>query len=466
MIDILGIIVLGYVIVAGFLLNHIIEKTWVSPIFLVNIWVAIFILGDAVYTFSTKEFGPGEFERFSTDFNEVGTVSLVWSVALTSFYIAYFLLRNKRKKIREISKENMRYNVNFRITKFLFVITLIISMLALLYMVSNALSMGYSLVEVTQLRNKWFSDGGGILLTLIQSFKFALLVYIFSAIVNKKVKRKNIAFLIVLTLLIDLFLGTRSNFIYGFLLPLLIVIHQFYKQISIKKLAVLGIVIFLFIGVFYRTIARDQYFQSNENQSISNIVIENFSSMPHFFWGGFEASSFDGAIDVLRKYPNQSEFLYGESLIKGLSAPIPRSLWDNKPRGGGNAIYTQTFYPEFYGEIRSEYSVSFIGELYMNGGIIFVVVGFSIMGAILGAIYKILFLNGRNVFYILLYSLIISRTYSLFRGDFYNFFGQLFIGLLNLFLVFLFYKIISEIILNKEGSLDSRQINSGRGFKY
>jgi len=472
MFDLLGVILLGYILLLGIILNRLLEKTWITPPFLLVAWVGIFIFGDAIYMLFSKDYGPGEFERFSLNSNEVGIVSVIWSSALISFYIFYFLSRSNAKKLFNKKLLRFKYQItNLGGARFILVISFIISLCALIYLILNAFSLGYSLSQVTNLRNKWFSDGGGILLTFIQSFKYALLLYIYIYFLNKKESKKILILLVLITLSIDLFLGTRSSFIYGFLLPLLIVTNNIYKKIRLNQLLVISVIIVITIGLVYRTISRDQFFQSNLHQSISEILIKNMQSFPKFFWGGFEASSLDGAIDIIRKYPQEAEFLNGLTLVSGLVSPVPRIIWENKPRGGANYIYTNTFYPTFYGQIRSEYSVSFLGELYMNFGIIGVWLGFGIFGLFMGFLYNFLIIKGRESIFILIYSVVVSRTYSLLRGDLYNFISQLFISILNLLVILSIYLILCNFFLkgkffdsksSLESSINRESIIKGR----
>jgi len=61
--------------------------------------------------------------------------------------------------------------------------------------------------------------------------------------------------------------------------------HKSYKKISIKKVGLITFAIFVFVGVVYRTIARDQFFISNQGGDLSKLIIANLKTMPDFFLG-------------------------------------------------------------------------------------------------------------------------------------------------------------------------------------
>ncbi|WP_047390412.1 O-antigen polysaccharide polymerase Wzy [Exiguobacterium sp. ZWU0009] len=455
MFDILSALLFTFVVISGLILSYKLEKDWSSPIFLVLIWVLIFIVGDVWYSVYSKNYGPGESVRFFLSENQLGTASNIWMMATIMMLLGYYINNNIWDQIflsKKINKVDQNFNDFSRMlsaSKVTLSISFVITLVTLIYISLSTLKLGYTLTEVSQLRNNIFSNGNGYLLISVQMFKYAILFWLFYYIKfnkdnndKKSINIVNVILIIFVSLMIDLFLGTRSSFVYGFLLPLLILINTHYRKIKLKKLLFLGIFIFIFIGIIYRTIARDQYFLANKGGDLKSLLIENLMSAPDFFWGGFEASSFDGAIDIIQKINFSNYYLYGKTFIDGLTSPIPRSIFENKVRGGGNYLYTTNFYPDFYGEIRSEYSISFLGELYYNGGLIFVGIGFLILGIFLSVLKKVNLLYSNSVF-IIFYGVIISRVYSLLRGDFYNFISQLFISIIcltTILLIMRFFK--------------------------
>ena len=313
MFDISTIILFTLIVSLSLIASYKIEKDWTTPIFLVLCWIFLFIVGDSWYTLYSKEYGPGSHTRFILQTNQLGIVTLIWTTAVIFLLVGYsttsiFFKKTLNKKLKDLndSKQSVISKFSYDLSTLLLLFSFVVTTLSLIYISLLAMKEGYSLNEVSQLRNKIFSDGGGYLLLFVQTFKYATLIWVYYHIKSikidgKKINYRYILFLITISLSIDLFLGTRSSFAYGFLLPLLIIMHKSYKKISIKKVGLITFAIFVFVGVVYRTIARDQFFISNQGGDLSKLIIANLKTMPDFFWGGFEASSFDGALDIIDK---------------------------------------------------------------------------------------------------------------------------------------------------------------------
>lgn len=89
---------------------------------------------------------------------------------------------------------------------------------------------------------------------------------------------------------------------------------------------------------------------------------------------------------VLDKVPETSPFLLGESLLSWVYAPIPRSLWENKP-----VALAFRFRHEIYDLPYTEtsgYPPGVVVELYWNFGLAGVLIGMFILGVLLGAVYR------------------------------------------------------------------------------
>jgi oligosaccharide repeat unit polymerase len=80
---------------------------------------------------------------------------------------------------------------------------------------------------------------------------------------------------------------------------------------------------------------------------------------------------------ALEHVPDRHPFMYGETILVELLNPIPRFLWEGKPVGFG-AIYAEWHGANPLGG-GPTFSPGIIGEMYINGGILGVVL-FSILG--------------------------------------------------------------------------------------
>src|SRR5256885_7581077 len=81
----------------------------------------------------------------------------------------------------------------------------------------------------------------------------------------------------------------------------------------------------------------------------------------------------------------QVDYLYGRSLWEGVLATIPRALWPDKPVFGGSPALVS----EMTGLTLSDstsFGVGNVMEFHINFGIAGVVVGFLLIGVLLGAL--------------------------------------------------------------------------------
>ena len=83
-------------------------------------------------------------------------------------------------------------------------------------------------------------------------------------------------------------------------------------------------------------------------------------------------------------------------------------------------LFTKTFFPQFYYPNNVEVNVSYVGEMYLNFGLLGIIVGMVILSSILGIMYKKFIVN-RSIIAFFIYSITIVRVISLIRGDVFNF---------------------------------------------
>ncbi len=412
---------------------------WTNPIVIIGGWVFFFIIFDALYILISRTFGPSDFTRYPIEDFEIAQSLLLWFFSFFFFVIGIILSKyiigfsHSKYSLDHIPKK--RKNI------FLIIVASFFTLLGFLLIFRKVHNMGYLISDMPQIRNLIFQDGG-LLLILIQFLPIALLLYLGDKFIRGERIKISILLAILISSIISLSLGSRSILIYGFILPLITMYHLLYKKIQIKKIFFIGIIAILLIVVLYRTLSRDIYFQRNINISTQEVLLNNFTSLPTFIWGGFEVSSLDGTIDVIRK---TDEFIMGKSIINASVSFIPRSIWADKPLGGGNAIYTSTYYPSFYSSMNAEYSISGVGDLYLNFSY-FGIVFFIIFGFFYGLLYyimkKMLINNNQmSTLFVLIYSLFIYRFFSFLRGDLFNFIGQGVATMLPLIIIAVIYLI-------------------------
>jgi hypothetical protein len=413
------------------------RTNWTHPIVLITGWQVVFIFFDAVYTILTGVYGPGEFNRYLLDPN-VATLAIVgWALlylaTMTSFGVLSVGSSSDASENGSLALRLPVGSSDEKVWRIALGCTLPLAFLiSVATIVFIARSNAASMYDVWANRNLIFSDGGGVLLIGTQVFRYALLVWLALRWRAGASTAKGVFYsLVLVALLLELALNSRSSVVFGFFLPLLVVYDRYASALSVKKILVVAFAVLILFGVGYRTIARDQFFETNQGLSLPQLLVQNVTDLPSFFWGGFEAASLDGTIDILDKYRHTR--LSGETLFNAMSAPVPRPLWEEKPRGGANTEYTEAYYPSVYGAVRTEYSASLAGELYMNFGFAGMVLGGVLLGIWLRML-KSLHDSG-SVFALVVYGVAIGRTFSMLRGDAFNFVGQLFSSLLALFVV-------------------------------
>ncbi|WP_034680299.1 oligosaccharide repeat unit polymerase, partial [Caldalkalibacillus mannanilyticus] len=143
-------------------------------------------------------------------------------------------------------------------------------------------------------------------------------------------KKTSFCFIVLSFLMLALF-GGRGNALFGIFLPYIIVYHYLYKNIRLFKLG-----LFLIFGLLFT-------FIWGLLRSTGELVVSNdgFSETLK------EVARQTGVADTIpslvsKLYYGQLEFLGGQPLINIFFAPIPRGLWENKPRIDETGIVGQS----------------------------------------------------------------------------------------------------------------------------
>ncbi len=113
---------------------------------------------------------------------------------------------------------------------------------------------------------------------------------------------------------------------------------------------------------------------------------------------------------IINAVPNTVPYLYGESLYGWLVAPIPRSMWRDKPMWiEMPVLIMQTVFAGQDAKGANSIPPGLIAELYMNFGWVGVCVGMFFAGMALRFIFLIFDPLQSNAFAMLIYTIIVSR---------------------------------------------------------
>jgi hypothetical protein len=184
-------------------------------------------------------------------------------------------------------------------------------------------------------------------------------------------------------------------------------------------------VIALLFFVVARVATRDSVYQNQGGATGGSVLAlagEQLRSLPQSTLGAKDAVPYDSMTMIVRARDRGSlDLQLGRTYVPILTFPVPRFLWPDKPLGG-NAFFTERYYPGFFGESRgerTETSISFAGETYMNFGVGGVAIGFFVLGFALSAGYRRLAAR-REVWAALLYAMTLGYVVTLMRGDAFN----------------------------------------------
>jgi hypothetical protein len=158
------------------------------------------------------------------------------------------------------------------------------------------------------------------------------------------------------------------------------------------------------------------------------------------------ASEYDAYLDIIQIFPAQLEFQHGKTLLSCFALLFPRILMPNKNdfiTGGG-------FYKEIkhLDHIRVGVRLTLLGEMYMNFGLLGILISIIILVVFLALIKKFFFsaMNTNNFIHFLITSVFLSMSRGFLAGDTATAFASSFYNLL--FLIFF----ICIVVLMKKRS--------------
>jgi hypothetical protein len=213
--------------------------------------------------------------------------------------------------------------------------------------------------------------------------------------------------------------GGRAALLTGLLLPVLVVVHYAHRRIGpamAAAMAFLGVLVLVVLGA----LLRDSQFSRVAGQGPLGLVRPRMSNLHESLVGGVEAIPFDSLVRLIgaRRFDDLA-WQGGDTYRAILTWPVPRMVWSDKPAGGGNTWFTQTYVPRFYGDAKVESSVSFIGESYANFGWVGVVLGSVLFGILIGLVHTRLG-GSAGAFSLPLYAVLLGFMLPAFRGDAYH----------------------------------------------
>lgn len=222
-----------------------------------------------------------------------------------------------------------------------------------------------------------------------------------------------------------------------FFVVLLMIYHYCVKTLSIRKAAAISVGLLLLLSWFGEM--RSSHIQAKENSflGISKIIEGSY-------WMDIGKTSV-----IVNSFPEKLEYLNGSSFLLFVLAPIPRTIWPEKPSVRisyfvGESVYNR---PDNAG-----IPPGFIGESFMNFGHLGVGVCLFLLGALMARIYTRYSNDQRPMVRLYYVYLVIILMFILLTVDFTA-------AVVQLIIVSLLIYILSKLLVPK---ISSRAIVNGK----
>ncbi|MCE3221734.1 oligosaccharide repeat unit polymerase [Vibrio diabolicus] len=283
--------------------------------------------------------------------------------------------------------ENMRGNINLKILSVILLTILIV----IFYIVKAGGVDALIYLRSMKDENRITSQFGGELIFLSKLILPVSFFIIYSYLFGAKVSSR-LLFLLIITAIASNFLltGSRSSILY-FLIFLLMIYYHCRERIRIDY-AIICVLAALFIFS-----AMTQIRESGEEAKVEISLIDSVTNISNKM-SERTIGYINGAYSVLAFVPGKSDYMYGGSYIALLAAPIPRSIYPNKPIGLGkrNAI-------ELYERDDTAIPPGYVAESFWNFGYYGIFLVAAVWGVILKSLYYFYLTNRDSIVISLFY---------------------------------------------------------------
>lgn len=241
-------------------------------------------------------------------------------------------------------------------------------------------------------------------------FLFTFLPYSAALAISstKKVIKKLL--IVCLSSILMIFTDSRGGVIYMFLLLL------YAYNFKYRKINVIFYLIALPAVAYLLTVLRYVFRESWRYPSF-NSFIEDKGGIFQLFFNSVEISMAE-VITTVIKFSDRIPRYPFESFFAGLTFPIPRNLYENKPIGG-SGVFTSILSPDKWFYTKSEVVISGYGDFYLNFGFAFSIVLLFFIGLFWSRmIYKYVTSGvAKNLYYV---PILMWLMYTLLRADIFN----------------------------------------------
>ena len=128
-------------------------------------------------------------------------------------------------------------------------------------------------------------------------------------------------------------------------------------------------------------------------------------------WDTLDFANFEYLAYILDKVPEKTRtFTYGTQHLQLFTEPIPRKLWKDKPVGAPIQFFDLNDYGNYIG-----LTVSIVGDGWMTGGWLGVIINMSLAGIGLGIFYRWFIKNQHSIFRVSIFIITNSVLLQMFR---------------------------------------------------
>lgn len=204
-------------------------------------------------------------------------------------------------------------------------------------------------------------------------------------------------------------LASSRALIQAFILQTIIALY-FTNRVNIKGILIFFIIAILFLAV--STYSRSEGAQNSFSMNIVNDLVLDPVLGHHNYLGLVKSAH------IVEAVPERMGYMYGASLVNWIFAPIPRSLWHDKPVISLGYLVTESVYGGniIYG---GGTPPGIIAEMFINFGYFGIVLGMLAFGVIISYLYKSFspLLLSNPVALLLYLGWVYELSFSIFGGD-------------------------------------------------
>lgn len=204
-------------------------------------------------------------------------------------------------------------------------------------------------------------------------------------------------------------LGSRSRLLYV-IVPGIVLYHFLARRLG-RAFVVVGLVLTWGTYVWYGQIRGDVYSGGDLEGGVS-LTREWFDDYTSTHG---DVSPFRNTLDIIERYGERGDYLYGSTLVTPITNWIPRSIWPGKPASGA-VVYTRAFFPEAAG-MNITAVPGFGGELFMNFGYSGILFGLMLTGMFARVLKEYRESDRQKIFVNIIYAVGAFALGMIARGD-------------------------------------------------